>query len=241
MQKKKHHYVPVTYLKGFTDLGGRIFACRKDEPENQLHLKPDGIAFERYYYSQPVPSGGQDNNTIEDLFGKTEAHWPGILERIRARQDLMSSYEHLANFLGLMRVRGPAARDVVETYLAAGVAQVGKQLKEQGKLPPAPESFPDIADHIEISIDPHQSLHAIPPQLQGFAELVDQLEYQVLHDATGIGVITSDNPVVYFDPALPSHRLIPYPRRLSTRSMELYFPLSANAVLRGRTVVGGAR
>jgi hypothetical protein len=67
-EKKRHHYIPITYLKNFTDNAGRVFAYRKDEVEPPLYLAPSEIAFERYYYSQPLPDGGRDNNTFEDFF-----------------------------------------------------------------------------------------------------------------------------------------------------------------------------
>jgi Protein of unknown function (DUF4238) len=57
-EKKRHHYIPITYLKNFTDNAGRVFAYRKDEVEPPLYLAPSEIAFERYYYSQPLPDGG---------------------------------------------------------------------------------------------------------------------------------------------------------------------------------------
>ena len=85
-QKKRHHYVPICYLDGFTAAGGRIFAYRKDDPFPPLYLKPDEIAFERYYYSQPLLDGGRDNNTIENFFSKIETTWPPIVERIRGCQ-----------------------------------------------------------------------------------------------------------------------------------------------------------
>jgi Protein of unknown function (DUF4238) len=72
-EKKRHHYIPITYLNNFTDAGGRVFAYRKDAPETPLHLRPSEIAFERYYYSQPLPGGWRDNNSLEDGFSTIEA------------------------------------------------------------------------------------------------------------------------------------------------------------------------
>jgi len=66
-EKKRHHYIPITYLDKFADDTGKVMAYRKDEVLKPLHVRPSAIAFERYYYSQPLPEGGQDNNTLEDL------------------------------------------------------------------------------------------------------------------------------------------------------------------------------
>ena len=65
-EKKRHHYIPITYLNKFTDNTGKVFAYRQDDVQKPLHLRPNEIAFERYYYSQPLPEGGRDNNTLED-------------------------------------------------------------------------------------------------------------------------------------------------------------------------------
>src|SRR5438270_635779 len=74
-EKKRHHFIPITYLKEFSDNIGKIFAYRKDNPQTALYLRPDAIAFETYYYSQPLPDGGRDNNTFENFFGTLESTW----------------------------------------------------------------------------------------------------------------------------------------------------------------------
>ena len=68
------------------------------------------IAFERYYYSQPLPEGGRDNNTFEDFFGTIESKWTPLAERLGAGSDATNNFtsadfEALFMFLGLMRVR----------------------------------------------------------------------------------------------------------------------------------------
>ena len=107
VQKKRHHYVPITYLNRFTDGGGRIYAYRKDDPAKSLHLRPSEIAFERYYYSQPLPEGGQDNNRLEDLFSKIETAWPGLVDDLSGRRDLGNRIEQLFEFIGLLRSSRP--------------------------------------------------------------------------------------------------------------------------------------
>ncbi len=78
IQKKRHHYTPITYLNHFADNLGRIYAYRKDDVNTPLHVRPSEIAFERYYYSQPLPDGSRDNNTLEDFFSTIETTWPPL-------------------------------------------------------------------------------------------------------------------------------------------------------------------
>ncbi len=73
MKKKRHHYVPKAYLKYFCDGKGKLRVYRKDEPDKVIHQSPDNTAFHKYYYSQPLPNGGKDHNTLEDLFAELEA------------------------------------------------------------------------------------------------------------------------------------------------------------------------
>lgn len=66
-QKKKHHFIPITYMARFTDGDGRIVAYQKDTPEKVLHLAPKNIAFQKYYYSQIRPDGEQDKYIADGL------------------------------------------------------------------------------------------------------------------------------------------------------------------------------
>jgi hypothetical protein len=154
MTKKKHHYVPRTYLRFFCDAAGKIHVHLKDDPSKFIHQTPDNTGFHKYYYSQPLPDGGQDNDSLENLFSESESKWPALVGRLQQRENgpelVMELFEHV----GLQRVRVPAVRDAAEKMDAAFVKATMMTLEAQGKLPPKPEGFEDILDHIEIAIDP---------------------------------------------------------------------------------------
>ena len=233
-EKKRHHYIPITYLNKFADDTGKVMAYRKDEVLKPLHLRPSEIAFERYYYSQPLPEGGQDNNTLEDFFSTIESTWPPLVDQLRSGSAISSDLEALYTFMGLMRVRVPAARDMVEISLAEHVKATARFLDQAGKLSPKPKGHEDILDHINVSIDPHQSLHAMPALMRGFGHLLDCLEFEVVHNETDVSFLTSDNPVVVFDPTVREESVLPYQVR-PWGSIELLFPIDPDTVLRGRT------
>ncbi len=73
-QKKRHHFVPKAYLNTFCDQRGKLLVYRKDSPQEPLHGAPGATQFRRYfyYYSQPIPEGGRDNNTLEAFFSIIE-------------------------------------------------------------------------------------------------------------------------------------------------------------------------
>jgi len=234
-QKKRHHYVPIAYLNKFTDESGRIYAYRKDEPETPLYVKPDNIGFERYYYSQPLPEGGQDNNKLEDFFSEDESTWPSVVKRFQTGSAGYTDVVALCVFAGFLRVRVPATRDFVELALAEQTKAQIKLLDSKGVLPPKPKGHEDILEHLAIGIDPHQSLHAIPSLLRRFSRVWDSLEFDVLHNETDIAFIASDNPVIYFDPTVPDDRLVPYVVRPPFGPIELVFPIASNTAILART------
>jgi hypothetical protein len=232
-EKKRHHYIPITYLEKFTDEKGRVVAYRKDDVKTPLHVRPKEIAFERYYYSQPLPEGGQDNDRLEDFFSTIESTWPLLLDRLRSGSETAEDMGLLGTFMCLMRVRVPATRDTVELILAEQVKATTRLLDRQGKLPPKPEGHEDILDHMEVAIDPHRSLLAMPSLAQGFGLVLGSLKLQVLHNETGIRLLTSDNPVIYFDPTRREADMLPYQVRPPARPIELLFPIDHETVIRG--------
>jgi hypothetical protein len=234
-EKKRHHYVPITYLNEFSDSDGRIFAYRKDDPLPALHLKPDEIAFERYYYSQPLPDNRRDNNTIENFFSTIETPWPSIIARIRTHDTTREDLSCLFEFLSMMRVRVPAARDMAETNLAATVKAQTNAMDRAGLLQPKPPGIEDILKDIEVSIDPHMSIHAMPAMLKGFAHVIDCLGFGIVHNKTGHTFITSDNPVVYFDPDISESSAQPYRANPFRGRVELLFPIDPHTIFVGRT------
>jgi hypothetical protein len=239
-EKKRHHYIPITYLNKFTDNSGKVFAFRKDDVDAPLHLQPSAIAYERYYYSQPLPEVGRDNNTLENHFSTVESTWNALYDRLRlstaaANDFAVSDFEGLFIFMGLMRVRVPAARDMVEISLSERVKTEVRLLDDLGKLPPKPEGHEDILDHLSVPIDPHMSLHAMGQLMKGFGFILDHLGYEVIHNETDVTFLTSDNPIVYFDPTVSEARVLPYQVRPPHGSIELIFPIDPNTILLGHT------
>jgi uncharacterized protein DUF4238 len=237
--KKRHHFVPVSYLKGFCDDDGKIRAFLKDSPDNdKIHLKPDEIGFENYYYSQPLPDGGRDNNKLEDALGKFETGWPSLVQRFSGGSVEQDDLRELLTFLLMMRVRVPAARDMVELSLAEQVKAHARALDRAGLLPPPPKEIPNIREMMEVSIDPHRSILAMVELAKGVGRVIDALSYQILHNEAEDGFLTSDCPVCYFDPLVHERNLKPFTVTPPHGAIELLFPISSKLMLRGYTMFG---
>jgi hypothetical protein len=232
--KKRHHFVPVTYLENFTAPSGKIFTLMKDPPHSFISPKPSAIGFERYYYSQPLADGGQDNNALENAFSEIEFHWPEIIRKLQHQVPLGNIETYLYEFLAMLRVRVPATRDMVELSLAAQVKAEVLNLIDSGAAPPPPPGF-DFEKQGGVAIDPHRSLRAMKEMTQAFANVIGHIRFEVVHNETAIPYITSDNPVAYFDPDKNTRQLQPYNVLPGRRRIELVFPLTRNMMLRGHS------
>ncbi|MPV65831.1 DUF4238 domain-containing protein [Burkholderia sp. BE17] len=233
-QAKRHHFVPKAYLKSFCDTDGKLLIYRKDDPSNPLHVKPDATQFRRYYYSQPIPGGGQDNNTLEGLFSAIESSWPETVVRLHQREDVNDRLINIFEFMSLQRVRVPAARDLVEATLAQSVKDTVRVLLANGTLPPPPPGLENIAELVQVSIDPHQSIHAMADMLKGMSSLYDRLGFAAIHNTTDRRLLTSDNPVLWFDPAVPFTEQRPYTID-PDGPIALLFPVSPKLIIVGST------
>lgn len=122
-----------------------------------------------------------------------------------------------------MRVRFPAIRDSIELMLAEQVRSEILKLDAAGKLPPMPPEISNLHDDIEIPIDPHMSIHAMASMMKGFAEIADAIGLEVIENKTDIPFISSDNPLVIYDPAIAEPFLRPY--EIHPLHKHLYFQI----------------
>jgi Protein of unknown function (DUF4238) len=237
--KKKHHVVPATYLAGFVDSIGKLYEYRKDDPENPRYNIPKEVGHRRYYYSQPMPDGGMDHNTLENFFDRElESKWNDLLLKIRNKNPLsQNDHELLFQFVSVLRVRVPAARDAVELQKAEIIKTAAKLLDSMGQLPPKPEELEniDFIEDMQVSIDPHQSIHAMPTMINGFGLVLDAIGFKIFENGTSIPFITSDNPVANFDPDIPERKMLPYVICRDRMRIELIFPIDNKHVLHGHS------
>jgi hypothetical protein len=130
--------VAQTYLRGFCNPDGKVCVYLKDRPKDPWWADPDTVAFERYYYSQPLPDGGRENNRLEDFFSSLEDRWPAVISKVQNREPLGPQFQDLPSFIIMHRVRVPAARDAVEATLAESVRMTARHLNDCGELPTPP-------------------------------------------------------------------------------------------------------
>jgi hypothetical protein len=223
-------------LRQFTNGDGRLTAYRKDDPKNPHPKLPKEVGAQNNYYSQPLPDGSLDRG-LENFFQLTERLWPSIIESFKSSGQLPHDLvEPFYQFMGAMRVRGPASRDAAELTYAEQVRMAGELLERRGDLPCPPPGLEEALSmkNLVLTVDPHQSIHALPHMLDGFARVLAHLGFCVVRNETPIDLITSDNPVVYFDPAVPEDGLRPYAIE-DGPPIELIFPITPKLLIVGHS------
>lgn len=228
--------MPKAYLKSFCDEDGKVRVYRKDAPQKPIYQSPDNTGFHKYYYSQPLPEGERDNNSLEDLFSKLEGKWPPLVDRLRRGDDINDpeSLGVLLDFIALQRARVPAARDAVEKARSEEVMSTLRVMDAHGMFPPKPQGHEDILDPIKVAVDPHQSLLAMKILVDGIDKLFDEIGLGALHNKTDIPFLTSDNPVVWFDPSVPEVEMRPYVWRPGGQVV-LLFPIAPDCMVYGHS------
>lgn len=234
MKKKKQHYVSVAYLKAWCDVDGKVRIYRKDDPYKVIRQSPENFGFHKYYYAQPLPDGERDYNTLDDFFSEYESKWPLIVERIRRREDVNDCLQDIFSFIALQRARVPATRDAIEGLLADTVKAVARHMDAAGELSPKPAGLENILDHIEVSIDPHQSILAMPDIILGIGQVMEKIGISALINNTDIPFVTSDNPVIWFDPSVPEDQMQPYSIR-KNEPILLLFPIAPDIIIFGHS------
>lgn len=227
--RKRHHFVPVTYLKAWTKPDDRLFAYVADKDGSPLDIKPEEIGFERYYYSFRTESGERDHDSFEELFGKVETRWPEVLAALDQERMPPELAHWLYSMMAIMRTRVPAARDFDQALMELEWRTTCKVLAQRGRLPTKLKRYEGELDTVRIAINEQQTLDKMFDGMRRLGELTLGLGFEILVNETGTDFITSDNPVAYFD---DEDVLIEDPYSQAS-TMELLFPLSPRHLLRG--------
>ncbi|MDB5447615.1 MAG: hypothetical protein JWQ97_2932, partial [Phenylobacterium sp.] len=77
----------------------------------------------------------------------------------------------------------------------------------------------------------------MPAMLKAMGRLYEAIGFEVVHNETDDDFITSDNPVVYFDPDVPEADMLPYTVRPGAGRIEFLLPLTPRLLLRGRSEI----
>ena len=119
--------------------------------------------------------------------------------------------------------------------LAQTVKDTMKVMLANGKLPPTPPGLEDLPNQVQVSNDPHKSICAMATVMQGMGQLFSMVGFAAVHNVTARPFLTSDNPVIWFDPSLPFDDQRPYTVNPHSGPIFLAFPVSPTLALVGST------
>jgi hypothetical protein len=88
-----------------------------------------------------------------------------------------------------------------------------------------------------VSIDPHKSIHAVADLAKGVGIIMSAVGFEILENHTSEGFITTDNPVIYFDPTVSQALLEPYNISRERMDIEFMFPMTPRFMLWSHSVM----
>jgi hypothetical protein len=246
--KKRHHYIPEFYTKGFLDSAGAIYVYEKGKP-GPRPSSPKNVGVETHFYTADTIDGARDSDLIEDFMAAADDPASTVLQRIVTRLPLSTQDKtDFAYFMALMHLRVPAFR-VLNQELRE---QTHKQ--EQKLIASDPEWFDLITDDIEettgeqfseedrelirqvlleesytVTFHPEDHMRMITVANDVYPTLV-RMRWTFCEVPDGHHAITSDNPMVYLDPTR-EHGAESL-GGLSRPTSEVTFPLTRGLYLR---------
>lgn len=206
-----HHYIPQTYLKHFCDSGGTLLVHAKNPEFVPKRLRPNATGAAKDFYTWQRSSGEKERRAFEEIFSAfAEKPWNQLVRKMDQGyamddNDLVS----LSSFICLQHARVPAIRDGVEERLAGRIVEQLRAKHAAGELPPLPRGL--SIEEVVASVDPSTSLETLEEGIE-FARLaMNRVTFRILRNETALEFVTSDNPVVWFDPStLSSPNFSPY-------------------------------
>jgi hypothetical protein len=228
--KRKHHFLSVTYMNGFTGKDGRLWRYLPDNPAHPQRASPRSFGYENFYYSQKLPDGTQGNHFFEGIWHAVETVWDTTVDAITNYRMSLAISLNLLGMAAVLRTRVPAARERNETLIATRLRTELQVAHALGKLPPEYQRYANELDTVPVGVNPQQTLLAMSREFRDFGDLCFRLGFEVLHNKTTTPFISSDNPVCIYDPRQRIHLRRPYD---FDDEIELIFPINAWTLLRG--------
>lgn len=243
----QQHYVPASYLAGFTPDNNRdsqLFVYERNT-EKMFRAAPDNAAKQRNYYSAPLPDGSHDDR-IDVMITALEGQAVPSLRKIRERNYNLSNFERalLATFIGFQEVRTPWMRrlfhqmeeETTTSTMHVAANQPGyfegifEQLKAEGTAGDVtPDQLRDALreGRIKAKAQPHSSLDLVAYMGMFLGNIYTSMLWTVIRAREG-EFLTSDAPVVRRDDKFKGGF---YGGGLSSPTAQMWFPLSKSSCL----------
>ena len=229
---KREHYVPQSYLRGFTEDGEHLFAFDKST-RTRFGTSVSEIACERYFYDL------SDLQATEKALSKLDAAYPcwrdSIIETVERGESITLEQQAKLTFFIAMQVRRTRWFRNLNIRIAEQVEEVFVKMSEYWE------------DKFGVPLKPDRSLSEyVSPNKEEMAKLVQiqsMRSFSVMHvlmqilahhiwivgvNQTTQPFYTSDNPVVMWPHK--QHPVLSY-SGLQSEGIEIAFPLNSRYIL----------
>lgn len=241
--KKKHHYIPVFYLNGFTNLNGYLWVYDKDD-KGLFESSPEGIAYENHYFSFMTPEGEKDSETVENFFMDLEGESSKVVRKILAGETLTEDERvTFAVFVSSMMVRVPNLRNNIRSstadmiknltaFIAAHkenfTGMIERYKKETGQKIDIPveelRQWAADPENYTVEVDQQYATGMALSLMDRFVPIFFNMKWAFLKATGDFNFMTGDNPLHYTDPTHDFRS--PYGVGLFSRNIQVTLPLS---------------
>jgi hypothetical protein len=232
MHKKRHHIVPLHYLKGFTIENSPEYIWRYEKYKKypiELNLKD--AAVEKYYYSYKNVDGVIDYDTIENYLAEDiENPAVPVLNKLRNKQHINDDEKYrLSRYMAIMLKRVPKHRQKIKIMSPKVFEEERKELlkivdnalntypEKKDLLEERRKQINDIIDKYKDDLPDEFYVRLIN---DSFTDITYSMNWRVIYYEGNNPYITSDSPCFFFD-ALG----------LARENSEITFPINRSAAI----------
>lgn len=210
--KKRHHYIPKFYLKGFTESKSN---CLWVYEKGSLEIRPsspENEGYQKFYHAFLTNDGNRDTNIIENYLEKIETKTGSLLKNIHRRERFTDqNKKELALFISFMLTRVPLFRSEIEKMAAKHLKHVGSD-NAKSNFKASLETFgtilgiePNISENELIDLPSNRgsvfSLAQIFYIAFNYFPKFLNLKWRFLFSSQNYKYVTSDNPIYFYSPS----------------------------------------
>lgn len=210
---KRHHYLPICYLEGFTDEKGLLWVF--DRMENQCRRQtPVNTAVQSHYYRFEGKDGKRHSQEIESLFSYVESDTKPVLVKLNKRLCISpEDKEILAYFVSFLMTRVPAfekafnesvrihsehlfreitaSQETIREWISRTERETGKRIKS------TPEELCEYSQRVKhwIELPREYCLEDMLKFGEKLGRFFRELEWSFSWTPEGSSFITNDSPV----------------------------------------------
>lgn len=199
----KHHYVPQTYLKYFTDNSNNlnIYVKNKDQIIKQT---PRNAGYQKHFYT--LENNGEKDYSIEKMLAEhVDTLYKPIIEKIENQESLSKAdVQNLAIFITFQSLRTPAHRKNYNGMIDDFYKQTSKIIfglkKAHNQLGDLKSEEIEQIEHFlenenyEVQVPKEHSLESMLKYSEEMSVMLSNHNFLIVKASSKSEFITSDNP-----------------------------------------------